>query len=242
MQAYIAGATLDCDNTWERHRSVLVFFAGCNFRCPYCYNSSILSFKEEFLTDTRSVKNEIMQQKVVSGIAGTTVDSVVFTGAEPTLQRQALLSIARFCRKLGLKIRLETNGTKPNSIKSLIREQLVDSICLDMKAPFEPVTFERATRSETFFKKTEEIINDVSETMKILKEHEEELELEIRTTLIPDIVYKKEHFLQIASLIRDAKCIWVLQKYDYERYPSEALNRIRLSVLDKYPEMRILIR
>ncbi|MCX6709466.1 MAG: 4Fe-4S cluster-binding domain-containing protein [Candidatus Woesearchaeota archaeon] len=257
MQAYIAGITTDSDESWKGHKSIIVFFSGCNFKCSHCYNSDILSFNEEFLTDTRAVKNRILSENILF----RPFDSVLFTGGEPTLQRQALLSIARFSRKEGLKIRLETNCSKPEAIKSLLMENLLDSVMLDIKAPLEPMIFKMVTKSETFFKKTEEIMKDISETMRLLKDNDDSIEIDVKTKIIPGIMYKREHILQIAELINGLKCRWEIglcenadfsevakkpslfysTRYHSNEFLSET-RHLKESIKEKFPDINVEVK
>jgi anaerobic ribonucleoside-triphosphate reductase activating protein len=253
MQAYIAGVGYTGMPGWKSHRaSVVVFFVGCNFKCPACFNSEILSFSEDFLTDTKEIKLKI--DEFLSKDKGLSkIDSAIMTGGEPTLQRQALLSIARFCKSRKLAVRLETNGTKPDSIKSMIAEGLADSVCLDIKSPPEPAAFERLTRSQTFFKSSDELIKDIHSSIKLLRENEEDLEIEIRTPIDGEVVSSLQQVAKIAESIGNIKCIWKIypmklcdsagRQYSGEsslRLISE-LKKFSRQIAGKYPEMRIEI-
>jgi pyruvate formate lyase activating enzyme len=65
------------------------------------------------------------------------VSGVVFSGGEPTLQKEALLVLARAAKKLGLATSLQTNGAFPETIKALLNEQLIDRIAIDYKTQWE---------------------------------------------------------------------------------------------------------
>ncbi|PIN72318.1 hypothetical protein COV21_02545 [Candidatus Woesearchaeota archaeon CG10_big_fil_rev_8_21_14_0_10_45_5] len=253
MQAYIAGVGYTGMPGWKGHRaSVVVFFAGCNFKCPACFNSEILSFSEDFLTDTKEIKLRI--DEFLSKDKGLSkIDSAIMTGGEPTLQRQALLSIARFCKSRKLAVRLETNGTKPDAIKSVIAEGLVDSVCLDIKSPPEPAAFERLTRSQTFFKSSDELIKDIHSSIKLLRENEEDLEIEIRTPIDGEVVSSLQQVAKIAESIGNIKCIWKIYPMKLcdsagRQYSDESslkliskLRKFSRQIAGKYPEMRIEI-
>lgn len=109
--------------------AAIVFTQGCNFRCPFCHNTGLLP------------------QKSVSPVAEDTVISlltrrrgrlsgVVITGGEPCLQKD----LARFCEKIsamGFAVKLDTNGSRPDVIETLLAGGFVDFIAMDIKAPFE---------------------------------------------------------------------------------------------------------
>jgi len=116
MQVYVGGIIPLSTVDWPANVCTVIFFAGCDFKCCYCYNKDFIDFKEEFLKDLKDIKKEIIKN---SGF----IDAVLFSGGEACLQRQALLTLARFTKKLGLKVGIETNGSKPYSIKSLIKDQ-----------------------------------------------------------------------------------------------------------------------
>jgi len=65
------------------------------------------------------------------------VSGVVFSGGEPTMQKEPLLVIAEECRKMGLKVGIQTNGVFPDTLDELIKKNLVDKISLDLKARWE---------------------------------------------------------------------------------------------------------
>ncbi len=206
MQAYIGDITPLSEGELSNNACTVILFAGCDFCCPYCYSKDILDFKEEFLKDLKEVKNEIIKN---FGSIGT----VIFSGGEPCLQRQALLILARFAKKQGLNIGIETNGSRPYSIKSLINENLLDFIALDIKAPLKKDIFDKVTKSRTFFKTTDEIMDNIRQTLKLLKENQDKIQIEIRTTVVPGLIFRKEDILGIAKEINGLKCRWVLQQF-----------------------------
>jgi pyruvate formate lyase activating enzyme len=62
------------------------------------------------------------------------ISGVVFSGGEPTAQKEALLSLARATKKMGLAVGVHTNGVYPETLDALIRERLIDHVALDIKA------------------------------------------------------------------------------------------------------------
>lgn len=110
---------------WRGRAVCTVFFRGCPVRCAYCQNSAILA-GEDFRES-----GEIIDLIKGSRLA---VSGVVFSGGEPTLQKEALVELARASRKLGLATGVQTNGIFPDTIKALIEGHLVDRISLDIKA------------------------------------------------------------------------------------------------------------
>jgi pyruvate formate lyase activating enzyme len=234
---------------WPKNICTVVFFAGCDFNCPYCQNSKILDFKDEFSKDIRLVKAEIKKNRDF-------IDAVLFSGGEPCLQRGALVELAKYAKSLGLKAGIETNGTKPDVILALLREELLDFVGMDIKAPLtDTELFERATKSKTFFKTTEEVIESIRQSLKLLKQHQDKLEIEIRTTIVPGLVYRKEDLLPIAEEIKSLDCRWALQQYRPDvgdvlepmlrqvNSPTKSfLENLRDALLKKYPNLRIDVK
>jgi len=244
MQAYIGNITPIATVDFPNKISLVVFFAGCDFRCCYCYNANILDFKQEFLIDLKNVRKEIENNK-------NFVDAVVFSGGEPTLQPSVLTNLLRFSKKIGLKTAIETNGSKPLVIKRLAED--IDYISLDIKAPFEEKVFERVTKSKTFFKSSKDVMDNIRKTIDILKDFKGMIE--VRTTIVPSLVYRKEDVLEIAKEVKDLNCVFVLQQFRNDlgklvnknlaniTPPTENfLETLRESCLKAYPHMRIRVR
>ena len=107
------------------HLSCIIWFVSCNFRCLYCYNDNIVYTKEGNYT-----QNNILDfLKTRIGL----LDSVVLSGGEATVHN--VIPICKEIKKLGLKIKLDTNATNLPQIKKLIELNLLDYIAIDFKAP-----------------------------------------------------------------------------------------------------------
>ncbi len=103
-----------------------IFTGGCNMRCPFCHNALLVTE----LSETEDIPEEevISYLKKRQGI----LDGVCITGGEPLLQKD----IADFMKKvkaLGLAIKLDTNGSYPEKLKSLVEAGLCDYIAMDIK-------------------------------------------------------------------------------------------------------------
>jgi len=251
MQAYIGGIVSMSTVDWPKNICTVIFFAGCDFNCPYCQNSEIIKFNEDNLKDLKEIKKEI--KKNIDFI-----DAVLFSGGEASLQKMALLEIGKFAKKRGLKVGIETNGTKPETLEYLISEGVLDFIGLDIKAPLtDKELFEKATKSKTFFKTTKEVISNLIETMDILKKNQDRIEIELRTTIVPRLIFRKEDILKIAKTIHDSgiNCRWSLQQFrsdfgsvldpmyqDIENPNKRFIEQLKEHCLKTYPNLRIDIR
>ena len=102
-----------------------VFLQGCNFRCPFCHNSGLLGAAQ---ADTIPVEELLDFLKKRIGI----LDGVCITGGEPTLQPD-LPMLLKEIKEMGYHIKLDTNGSQPNMLEHLVRENLIDYVAMDIK-------------------------------------------------------------------------------------------------------------
>lgn len=104
-----------------------VFTFGCNLRCPFCHNASLVL--SERADDTLIPEEEFfsfLQKR--RGI----LEGVCITGGEPTLQPD-LPAFIRKIRDMGFAVKLDTNGARPAVLKSLVAEELLDYVAMDVK-------------------------------------------------------------------------------------------------------------
>ena len=110
--------------------SAIIFTQGCNFRCPFCHNGHLLPMTS---------KNNLISEKEILSFLKTRknkLDGIVITGGEPTLQKDLKLFI-KVIKSEGFKIKLDTNGSNPEVLQTLLKSQLLDYIAMDVKAPWE---------------------------------------------------------------------------------------------------------
>ena len=101
----------------------IVFTKGCNFRCPFCHNSLLVEGKcetykeEEILLFLEKRKNVL--------------DGIVVSGGEPLMHdiEDFLVKV----KELGYKIKIDTNGSYPDKLISLVGKGLVDYVAMDIK-------------------------------------------------------------------------------------------------------------
>ncbi|KQC03491.1 MAG: anaerobic ribonucleoside-triphosphate reductase activating protein [Methanoculleus sp. SDB] len=113
---------------WRGRAVCTVFLRGCSVRCHYCHNAAIQTGE-----DRREIED------VIALIRSTrmVVSGVVFSGGEPTMQKEALVALAEESRAMGLLVGLHTNGVYPGTLQALLSRRLVDRISLDIKARWE---------------------------------------------------------------------------------------------------------
>ncbi len=251
MQAYIGGIVSMSTVDWPKNICTVIFFAGCDFNCPYCQNSEIIKFSDEHLKDVKDVKKEIRKNLDF-------IDAVLFSGGEASLQKGPLVEIGTFAKKMGLKVGIETNGTKPEIIKYLIENKILDFVGIDYKAPLgNELLFEKVTKSMTFFKSTQEVIESVRQTLEILRDNQDKLEIELRTTIVPRLIFRKEDILDIAREIDGfgIDCRWSLQQFrsdfgkvldsmykDIENPKKQFVENLKEHCLQHFPNLRIDVK
>lgn len=108
--------------------AAVVFLRGCNFRCGYCHNAHIIPLEgETHITEDEVIAFLNKRKKVLQG--------VVVTGGEPTVQDKELISFLEKLRAIETyKIKLDTNGYRPDLLKKILDAKLVDYVAMDIKA------------------------------------------------------------------------------------------------------------
>lgn len=107
------------------------FVGGCNFRCPYCYNPDLVLERETGVRISQSEALAFLRAR--RGFLG----GVCISGGEPLLQYPALGDFLRRAKRLGYKVKLDTNGSCPSQLRELFEARLVDYVAMDIKAPLE---------------------------------------------------------------------------------------------------------
>lgn len=104
----------------------IVFAPGCNLRCPFCHNSSLVF---------NTAGERIPQDEVLSFLKKRLglLDGVVVTGGEPLLQTD-IADFITSVKELGYKVKLDTNGTRPDLLKRLVADGLIDRVAMDIKS------------------------------------------------------------------------------------------------------------
>lgn len=102
-----------------------VFLGGCNFRCPFCHNSQMLDGNAEQFMEEEEFFAFLKKRQGL-------LDGVCVTGGEPTLQ-PGLSAFLEKIRALGYQVKLDTNGYRPEVLKNLVEQGLVDYVAMDIK-------------------------------------------------------------------------------------------------------------
>lgn len=103
-----------------------LFTRGCNFKCPFCHNASLVVRADEQKPYSNAEIFAFLKKR-----AGV-LDGVAITGGEPTLV-SGLYDFIKEIKNLGYAVKLDTNGTRPEVIKRLVEDNLVDYVAMDIK-------------------------------------------------------------------------------------------------------------
>lgn len=169
-----------------------VFTPGCNLRCPFCHNGSLV------LNDEPNVDEEVVFDFFET--RKNKLDAVCLSGGEPLLQK----GVAEFLRKvkeMGFKTKLDTNGTKPQYLKELLSGGVVDYVAMDIKNS--PGKYAETVGVKAFN------LKPVYESIDIIKSSG--VEYEFRTT-VTKTFHDEESLLEASHMIEGAAA-WYLQTY-----------------------------
>lgn len=203
----IVGLTPTSLVDWDGCVSAVLFLGGCNLRCPYCYNSDLACDDPGLEKLAWSKVAPVLTRK--PGF----LDGVVLLGGEPMMHPE-VFDLCRNIKDIGLKVKVDTNGTFPYPLKRLIEEQLCDFVAMDLKAPLD-ARLQRATGNEA-----DPVV--IRRSIRLLRESG--VDYEFRTTLVPGLV-GPENIAAIGEEIRGARR-WILQGYIPDNAAAESFRKL----------------
>ncbi len=183
---------------WDGKLASVIFLPNCNFRCPFCYNSTLVLRPEKLETiPFKRVKDYLKRQR-------DWIDGVCITGGEPMLHSD-LPDLCSKLKETSFMVKVDTNGTNPMMVKELMDRGLIDYIALDIKAPLTIEKYSKATGINA-----EKLLGKVKETIRILLSSK--IDYEFRTTVVPKL-HQEEDIREICEGIKGCRK-YVLQKFD----------------------------
>lgn len=171
-----------------------VFTGGCNFRCPFCHNASLV-LPERIACDTDEEAVLAFLKKRIG-----VLDGVAITGGEPLMQKDIRDFIEKI-RALGYKIKLDTNGSFPEKLRELVEAGLIDRVAMDIKGS--PALYAKCVGRADFD------LGPVRESRDLLLGGA--VEYEFRTTLVKGL-HTAESVAETAQWISGAR-EYYLQQY-----------------------------
>jgi pyruvate formate lyase activating enzyme len=204
------------------YTSAIVFIGGCNFRCQYCHNPDLVLRPMEMpAVNEEEIIDSLVDRKFW-------IDAVVITGGEPTLYPD-LKRLVKRLKEMGLKVKLDTNGTNPDLVWDMLEEKILDYIAMDVKGPIS--LYENYTLMPVDIQKIRNSISLVKNSG---------VDYEFRTTVAPKLI-NTEKLIEIAKELTGAKR-FVLQQFrtgslidplffkDQEPYTRQELSEMKKAV------------
>jgi len=172
-----------------------VFTVGCNFRCPFCHNSELVSgslypasgiLEKDFFEFLESRKSKL--------------EGVCITGGEPTIQPNIVEFIKKI-KALGYKVKLDTNGARPDVLRRLFIEKLLEYVAMDIKSHL-----------KNYSKTTNSRVDNGRIKLSVDLIRNSGIDYEFRTTVVPGL-HKESDFEKIGKWLKGSKK-YVLQAFE----------------------------
>lgn len=167
------------------HLAAVIFTGGCNFRCPFCHNSDLVISPSADYTE-EAILNTLRKRKAI-------LEGVCITGGEATLQPD-LVDFIKKIHEIGYKIKLDTNGYRPDVLKTVLEEKLVDYVAMDIKNSLPKYSL---TSGIVDFCK-----ENILESMSLLINSS--IEYEFRTTVVREL-HTSDDLIEIANMLKGCR-------------------------------------
>ncbi|MDF2473764.1 MAG: hypothetical protein K0R21_1546 [Anaerocolumna sp.] len=176
------------------HIASTIFLGGCNFRCPFCHNASLV---------LNPTKQQVIPEEDILGFLKKRkgiVEGVCITGGEPTLYSGLSVFIDKI-KELGFLVKLDTNGNNPKELIDLVNHHGVDFVAMDIKNSIKKYGLSVGIPQFDTAR--------VSESINFLKSSH--VDYEFRTTVVKEH-HDTDDFISIGKWIEGAKAYY-LQAY-----------------------------
>lgn len=196
------GGTVISSVEFHKNMSLVIFMSGCPLCCRFCHNVELINDQTEISLD--EIQEEINSSKDF-------LDAVVISGGEPLLQVNDVIDILKYVKSINLKTKLDTSGIFPEKLEKLLKQDLLDFISLDIKAPFEDYRHVVG----------EDIGGEVKKSMDLINQYG--VSLETRTTVVPTL-HTNEDIKKIASMVKSD--IYTIQQFRNKNVLDPELEKI----------------
>jgi pyruvate formate lyase activating enzyme len=200
------------------HIAATIFLGGCNFRCPFCHNASLVLSPEmqPTISDEEVFNTLIKRQGILEGVC--------ITGGEPTLYFDLIDFIKRI-KDLGYLVKLDTNGYNPEHLQNLIKLGLIDYVAMDIKNSKEKYSLSTGILNFDTSKITESINLLLSSG----------IDYEFRTTVVKEH-HTMDDFKSIGLWIKGAKAYYLQAFRDSKDTLTTGLSSYSKSELENFKE------
>jgi pyruvate formate lyase activating enzyme len=209
-----------------------VFFCGCNFKCPFCQNPELVEPEEITKQPKITEKDFFSFLDARQGL----LEGICLTGGEPTIN----LKLPDFIKKIkqkGFLVKLDTNGSNPEMLKTLFRENLLDFVAMDIKSSLEKYPEAVGIKVN---------LENIQKSIELIQQSG--IEYEFRATVVPGIIDEGE-IKKIGQWLKGAKS-FALQQFRPEKtldkawqkiqpYSEERLKKL-IKIIEPYVEKAVL--
>jgi pyruvate formate lyase activating enzyme len=211
------------------HTACTVFTGRCNFRCPFCQNASLVLHPETLAVIPEADVFAFLEKR--KGL----LDGVAVTGGEPTLQPD-LPDFLRRVKDMGFGTKLDTNGARPDVLRRLLSEGLVDYVAMDIKSS--PAGYERCAGV------SEKVLASVRESAALLEERD--VAHEFRTTAVKGL-HSPADFAAIGEWLAGTERYFIQSYADsgdilepgYAAFSREELEELLAAVRPRIPHAQL---
>jgi len=196
--------------------SVVLATIGCNMRCKYCHNPFLFDATPPAEYQEENILAELKKRRKLA-------TAVVITGGEPTLQPD-LIPFMKKIKALGYKVKLDSNGTRPEILQQVLDANCADYIAMDVKAPLEK--YQSITQVPL---NTDNIMKSITLIKQSGVQHE------FRTTVYPELT--QEDFEKIRDLVKGADNYYIQQFNPETSYQAKQVKPYTVEKLHKFKEI-----
>lgn len=193
-----------------------IFLGSCNFRCPFCQNSPLVVDPGQ--------QPEISPEEILAFLKKRKgiLDGVCVSGGEPTLAED-LPDFLKKIKELEYEIKLDTNGSRPYVVKSLVKDGLIDMVAMDIKASPDNYPSLCGLRYPD--------MDSINETVQFLMSGS--VDYEFRTTVVKELHSEKD-FREIGQWLKGAKAYYLQAYRDSEEVLQPGFSSYSLKELEHF--------
>lgn len=194
-----------------------VFTGGCNFKCPFCHNASLVLSPNAYTSAQEDIFIYLASRRGI-------IDGVCITGGEPLLQPDIEDFIIKV-KELGLLVKLDTNGSFPDKLKNLIDKGLLDYVAMDIKSSKE--NYSKLCGVDASIENIEKSVEIITTSG---------VPYEFRTTAVKEL-HTKEDFLNIGIWLKGAEKYFIQGFVDSGNLIEDGLSAFSLEQMQEILEI-----
>lgn len=198
------------------HLGATLFLGSCNFRCPFCQNAGLVlnPDAEPYIEEGEVLAYLKKRQGILEGVC--------ITGGEPTLSK-ALPQLIQQIKSLGYLVKLDTNGSNPRMIRSLVEEGLIDYVAMDIKSS--PENYGKVAGCIHFS------MDAIQESVRFLMDCG--IDYEFRTTVVREL-HTREDFYKIGEWLQGCRQYFLQAYKDSENVIQSGFHSYSRKELDEF--------